>query len=207
MISTLHTNDAPSAVVRLSDLGVDHFKIAGALIGSIAQRLLRRLCPDCKEPAPPKQEMLDRMGIARERVSDAVFYRSAVVPNAWGPDMSDACRSSKSCWCKTKLPMPSNAEPPSRSCERSLAETGCATCRKRDWPKLWRDTRRSKKSTLNRWVEPAHEKHSLGHANSLCFPGDASHTPRTGPKRMVASTLSHVEARFARFADDAFDAA
>ncbi len=57
MISTLHTNDATSAVVRLSDLGVDYFKIGSALIGSIAQRLLRRICPECKEPAPVKPEL------------------------------------------------------------------------------------------------------------------------------------------------------
>src|SRR6185503_12639660 len=50
LISTLHTNDAVGAVARLNDLGIDSFKIAGALLGSIAQRLLRAICPHCKEP-------------------------------------------------------------------------------------------------------------------------------------------------------------
>ena len=75
MISTLHTNDAPSAIVRLTDLGVDHFKIAGALIGSIAQRLLRRVCQDCKEPVAPKKELLARMGIGLDQIDGRPLYR------------------------------------------------------------------------------------------------------------------------------------
>ena len=50
VLSTLHTNDAPSAVVRLRDLGTDSFKIASVLKGVIAQRLVRRLCQQCSEP-------------------------------------------------------------------------------------------------------------------------------------------------------------
>ena len=58
LISTLHTNDAVGAVPRLNDLGVDYFKIAGALLGVIAQRLLRGVCPQCKELAEPNERML-----------------------------------------------------------------------------------------------------------------------------------------------------
>lgn len=50
LISTLHTNDAVGTITRLNDLGLDNFKIGGALVASIAQRLLRRLCPHCKRP-------------------------------------------------------------------------------------------------------------------------------------------------------------
>jgi len=88
MISTLHTNDASSAVVRLSDLGVDHFKIAGALIGSIAQRLLRKLCPDCKEVASPKPEMLERLGITAEMIGGHQLYRSRGCPKCLGTGYS-----------------------------------------------------------------------------------------------------------------------
>ena len=49
VLSTLHTNDAPNAVTRLVDIGVEAFKIATALRGVVAQRLMRRLCPTCKE--------------------------------------------------------------------------------------------------------------------------------------------------------------
>ncbi len=56
VISTLHTNDAPSAVTRLIDLGVPNFLISSLLIGVIGQRLLRQVCPDCKTPVPPTDE-------------------------------------------------------------------------------------------------------------------------------------------------------
>jgi type II secretory ATPase GspE/PulE/Tfp pilus assembly ATPase PilB-like protein/ActR/RegA family two-component response regulator len=58
VLSTLHTNDAPNAVTRLMDIGIEGFKIATALRGVVAQRLMRRLCPTCKEvwveSIPPK---------------------------------------------------------------------------------------------------------------------------------------------------------
>ncbi len=74
LISTLHTNDAPSAVTRLNDLGIDHFKLAGAMVGSIAQRLLRRLCPNCKQPAKPNPELVARLRIAPEAVANNDYY-------------------------------------------------------------------------------------------------------------------------------------
>lgn len=74
LISTLHTNDAPSAVTRLNDLGVDHFKLAGAMIGSIAQRLLRKLCTNCKRAAVPKAELLSRLGLDAD--SGHEFYQA-----------------------------------------------------------------------------------------------------------------------------------
>ncbi|HOZ24883.1 MAG TPA: ATPase, T2SS/T4P/T4SS family, partial [Thermomonas sp.] len=56
VLSTLHTNDAPSAVTRLLDLGVPHYLLASTLNGVLAQRLVRTLCPHCKRPAPPLAE-------------------------------------------------------------------------------------------------------------------------------------------------------
>ena len=61
MISTLHTNDAVGAVQRLSDLGVDNFKIAGSLLGSVAQRLLRCVCDNCKRAVPANENLLDAL--------------------------------------------------------------------------------------------------------------------------------------------------
>ena len=58
VLSTLHTNDAPNAVTRLVDIGVEAYKIAAALRGVVAQRLMRRLCPTCKEvwmESPPER--------------------------------------------------------------------------------------------------------------------------------------------------------
>jgi type IV pilus assembly protein PilB len=77
LISTLHTNDAIGAVPRLNDLGLDYFKIAGALLGVIAQRLLRGICPNCKEPTKPNPRMLESLLKGRPEgvPDDAVFYR------------------------------------------------------------------------------------------------------------------------------------
>jgi type II secretory ATPase GspE/PulE/Tfp pilus assembly ATPase PilB-like protein/ActR/RegA family two-component response regulator len=73
VLSTLHTNDAVSAVTRLVDIGVESYKIAAALKGVVAQRLLRRLCPTCSEPAP--DDIPDRL---RRFFPDASRVRRAV---------------------------------------------------------------------------------------------------------------------------------
>ena len=75
LISTLHANDAIGAVARLDDLGVDNFKIGGALLGSIAQRLLRQICPECKEPIEPNEALLKTLCKDRKPPADAVYYR------------------------------------------------------------------------------------------------------------------------------------
>jgi type IV pilus assembly protein PilB len=75
LISTLHTNDAVGAVARLEDLGIDNFKIGGALLGSVAQRLLRKICAECKEPVEPNEAMLEAFSKGHPVPADAVFYR------------------------------------------------------------------------------------------------------------------------------------
>jgi type IV pilus assembly protein PilB len=59
VLSTLHTNDSFSSVTRLNDMGVEQFKIAAALVGVIAQRLVRTICPNCKTTYFPPAELLD----------------------------------------------------------------------------------------------------------------------------------------------------
>lgn len=73
VLSTLHTNDAPSAVTRLADMGVEPFLIASTLEGVISQRLVRRVCPYCKKPYKPEREVLKRLGLDPE--GDYTFYR------------------------------------------------------------------------------------------------------------------------------------
>ncbi len=62
VLSTLHTNDAASAVTRLVDMGVESFKVSAALIGVVAQRLIRTLCPKCKTLIYQPGDLLDRIG-------------------------------------------------------------------------------------------------------------------------------------------------
>ncbi|HEX4416187.1 MAG TPA: ATPase, T2SS/T4P/T4SS family [Lacipirellulaceae bacterium] len=75
LISTLHANDAVGAVSRLNDLGVDNFKIGGALLGSVAQRLLRQICPECKEPIEPNESLLKTLCKDRKPSPNAIYYR------------------------------------------------------------------------------------------------------------------------------------
>ena len=55
VFSTLHTNDAPSAITRLVDIGVQPFLVASSVIAIMAQRLVRMICPKCKEPDQPSE--------------------------------------------------------------------------------------------------------------------------------------------------------
>jgi general secretion pathway protein E len=63
VLTTLHTNDAPSAIARLADLAVEPFLLSSSLEGIIAQRLVRRICPYCKVSYEPTQEELSELGI------------------------------------------------------------------------------------------------------------------------------------------------
>jgi type IV pilus assembly protein PilB len=67
VLSTLHTNDAPSAIARLVDLGVDSFVIASSLLAVLAQRLVRRNCPQCLEPDSLEEELLDRFQTIKDK--------------------------------------------------------------------------------------------------------------------------------------------
>jgi len=78
VLSTLHTNDAPSAVDRLRDIGVEPWLISGALRGVVSQRLVRRICPHCKKPYRPTGEELAALGMDEEQ--EVVFYRGEGCP-------------------------------------------------------------------------------------------------------------------------------
>ena len=77
VFTTLHTNDAPSSVARLLDLGMEPFLITATMEGIVAQRLVRMICPRCKEEFVPTEEMLMELGLLPEQVGNRVFYRGA----------------------------------------------------------------------------------------------------------------------------------
>jgi type II secretory ATPase GspE/PulE/Tfp pilus assembly ATPase PilB-like protein len=74
VFSTLHTNDAPSACVRLTDMGVKPFMVASALQAVIAQRLVRRICGACKQEVPARKEEIELMELPWEDWMDTSFY-------------------------------------------------------------------------------------------------------------------------------------
>jgi len=75
VFSTLHTNDAAGALTRLVEMGVAPFLAASAIIGILAQRLVRRLCPECREAFTAERTLLEELGIAGQVEAGATFYR------------------------------------------------------------------------------------------------------------------------------------
>ncbi|WP_028323902.1 GspE/PulE family protein [Desulfatirhabdium butyrativorans] len=75
VLSTIHTNDAPSTIIRLLDLGIPAFLIQASLVGVLAQRLVRKICPDCKESFVMKAEEFRKIGLQIGEDGDVVLYR------------------------------------------------------------------------------------------------------------------------------------
>ncbi|MBQ4107506.1 MAG: Flp pilus assembly complex ATPase component TadA [Lentisphaeria bacterium] len=75
VFSTLHTNDAPGAVARLVDMGVKPFLVASAVRAIMAQRLVRRICPYCKEVVAPTKHQIKMLGFSQEYLSNHQFYK------------------------------------------------------------------------------------------------------------------------------------
>lgn len=92
VLTTLHCNDAPSAIARLDEMGVEPFMVSASLIGIVSQRLLRRVCPDCRIPYHPKAEELGRFGLMTSNEEGVTFFK----PNhrEGHPDACPTCQGS-----------------------------------------------------------------------------------------------------------------
>ncbi len=75
VFSTLHTNDAAGAVTRLLDMGAEPYLVASSLIGSVAQRLVRLNCPDCRQPDTPSADALREVGITPQEAAAGTILR------------------------------------------------------------------------------------------------------------------------------------
>lgn len=75
VFSTLHTNDAPGAITRLTDMGIAPFLITSTLSASLAQRLVRTICPDCKASYKPSAKALSQVGLTANAAKGKSFYR------------------------------------------------------------------------------------------------------------------------------------
>ncbi|MFP4297253.1 MAG: GspE/PulE family protein [Spirulinaceae cyanobacterium] len=80
VLTTLHTNDAAGAIARLDEMGVDPFMISGALIGVLAQRLMRKVCDECRIAYTPDEDELTRFGLGAEADdSELTFYKAKTI--------------------------------------------------------------------------------------------------------------------------------
>ncbi len=83
VFSTLHTNDSAGSFTRLLDMGVEPFLVASAVAGVVAQRLVRRLCPDCRKVHVPDSARLERLGFPMGKLATGIIYE---------PSTCEACR-------------------------------------------------------------------------------------------------------------------
>ena len=81
VLTTLHTNDAPGAVTRLIDMGVEPFMISASLEGVLGQRLIRKICSQCRTPYEPTEAVLDQLGLSPHEIGDRQFYYGAGCAN------------------------------------------------------------------------------------------------------------------------------
>lgn len=89
VLTTLHTNDAAGAIPRLDEMGVEPFMVSGALIGVLAQRLMRRVCSECRIAYQPSLAELARFGLSASNEGDISFYKA----NSLTPDGINEARS------------------------------------------------------------------------------------------------------------------
>lgn len=88
VLSTLHTNDAPSALTRLADMGIEPYLLASSILGVVAQRLVRKICPQCKSAYAPTLEELHEMGL---REGGHPFYRGGGCAACFGTGFKGRC--------------------------------------------------------------------------------------------------------------------
>ncbi|HMN39532.1 MAG TPA: ATPase, T2SS/T4P/T4SS family [Phycisphaerales bacterium] len=84
VLSTLHTNDAPSSVLRLLDLGIENFLLTATIEGIVAQRLVRTICTKCKEQYEPREEELMELGLLPEDIGGRKLFRGKGCENCHG---------------------------------------------------------------------------------------------------------------------------
>ena len=108
VFSTLHTNDAASAVARLLDLGIEPYLLASSLVGVLAQRLVRRLCPDCAARRPDRRPN----GVAPATAAACGEGRPSAAPPAARPATAAGWGSSSCCWWTTSSAARSRPAPP-----------------------------------------------------------------------------------------------
>ena len=80
VLTTLHTNDAPGAIARLGEMEIEPFMVSSSLIGVLAQRLVRRVCSECRIAYTPTIEELSRYGLSASQETQVTFYKANTIP-------------------------------------------------------------------------------------------------------------------------------
>ncbi|MGB3189340.1 MAG: GspE/PulE family protein [Limnoraphis sp.] len=97
VLTTLHTNDAAGAIARLDEMGVEPFMVSAALLGILAQRLMRRVCSECRVPYTPHPEELGRYGLSASRELNVEFFRANTIAADQRKSLSDRGELCKKC--------------------------------------------------------------------------------------------------------------
>ncbi|MFY7843277.1 MAG: type II secretion system ATPase GspE [Rhabdochlamydiaceae bacterium] len=84
VLTTLHTNDAPSALTRLVDMGIEPYLLSSTVLGVLAQRLVRNICPDCKASYEPSSEELKELGLKREQLKEGLLFQGRGCESCFG---------------------------------------------------------------------------------------------------------------------------
>ncbi|MEO0769040.1 MAG: GspE/PulE family protein, partial [Cyanobacteria bacterium J06649_4] len=97
VLTTLHTNDAAGAVSRLGEMGVEPFQVSSSLIGVLAQRLVRRVCGECRVPYQPTPEELARFGLSASKDHEITFYKANKIPSDQISDLKESGQLCSKC--------------------------------------------------------------------------------------------------------------
>ena len=84
VLSTLHTNDAPSALTRLSDMGIEPYLLSSSILGVLAQRLVRCICPYCRVGYTPSHDELSELNLQKELLPDGKLFKGEGCANCFG---------------------------------------------------------------------------------------------------------------------------
>jgi len=91
VLSTLHTNDAPSALTRLADMGIEPYLLASSILGVLAQRLVRCICSHCKISYVPLKEEMAELGIKKEQIMNGLLYKGRGCVHCFGTGYKGRC--------------------------------------------------------------------------------------------------------------------
>ncbi|MEB3340382.1 ATPase, T2SS/T4P/T4SS family [Okeania sp.] len=97
VLTTLHTNDAAGAIARLDEMGVESFMVSAALLGVVAQRLMRRVCSQCKAKYKPEPDEFRRYGMVPSQEEEFTYYRANTIPVEQREDLKERGELCRKC--------------------------------------------------------------------------------------------------------------